>query len=339
MTIDSAASLRDRLRRLGLSSAAIDAVWPAWWSEQADASASARAELHFGVARRLGLDPASLLADDEQPRFLWREEARFKHLAAADAAERAGIESFGRAVANAIAPHLPPVAASLEGRSAVELRDTMLRSAAHVGLRELLSLCWGVGIPVVHLQVLPWPQKRMAAMTVRVAGRWFVLLAKDASYPAPVAFYLAHEIGHIALRHLADDGAIVDMDVGDPLADPADDDDEESAADTYALELLTGLARPAVRPAQEGVASAGELARTATSTGEQLQIEPGTLALLYGYSTGDWAIATAALRHVYASPAPVWEAVNRAAVDQLHLDEAYGDAVSFLRTVLGQQNT
>ncbi len=37
-------------------------------------------------------------------------------------------------------------------------------------------------------------------MAVRVGDRSSVLLGKDSSYPATIAFYLAHELGHIALR-------------------------------------------------------------------------------------------------------------------------------------------
>ena len=73
MTVESAGDLRLRLRGLGLSDSAVSAAWPRWWSEDAESSASARAELRFGVARRLGLDPHSLLEDRDAPRFLWRD--------------------------------------------------------------------------------------------------------------------------------------------------------------------------------------------------------------------------------------------------------------------------
>ena len=92
---ESARKLRSRLRELGLSSAAIEAAWPGWWSDEANSSLSAQAELRFGVARRLGLDPRSLLDDREAPRFMWREEARFKHLSGEGELEQAGITSFG----------------------------------------------------------------------------------------------------------------------------------------------------------------------------------------------------------------------------------------------------
>src|SRR4051794_15887231 len=70
VTGESAGDLRLRLRRLGLSDDAISAAWPQWWSADAEASPSARAELRFGIARRLGLDPRSLLGEQDEPRFL-----------------------------------------------------------------------------------------------------------------------------------------------------------------------------------------------------------------------------------------------------------------------------
>lgn len=320
---------------MGLANAAIDAVWPSWWSAEADDSVSARAELRFGVARRLGLDPESLLDDREQPRFLWREEARFKHLSAADQLERAGIESFGRSVAGAISGAVEPAGEQLRGQSAAEVRNALLTNAVFVGLGELLALSWGVGVPVVHLRVFPWPQKRMAAMTVQINERSFILLGKDASYPAPTAFYLAHELGHIALEHLAAGQAVVDMDTGDPIAS-AGDDVEEQAADAYALELLTGHPAPQVLPADPAKTSAGELARTALSAGRELRIEPGTLALCFGYSTGDWRTATASMKSIYDAEQPVWSTINAVAMQQLALDELPADTAEFLAIVLGR---
>ncbi len=320
---------------MGFASSTIDAVWPRWWSAEADESASARAELRFGIARRLGLNPRTLLDDRDRPEFLWREEARFKHLTAADETERAGIESFGRSVAAAIASATGPPSADVRGRSPAEIRDLLLRDEKpHVGLTDLLALCWGIGIPVVYLRVFPWPQKRMAAMTVRIENRSFILLGKDASYPAPIAFYVAHELGHIVLSHIAPDEALVDMDAGDPVMPVGDD--EEAAADAFALELLTGWPEPKVLPAEPGTQSAGELARTAIAAGKELRIEPGTLALCFGYSTGDWPTAYASMKRIYDEPRPVWQLVNRVALRELALGDAPADAAEFIEVVLGR---
>jgi hypothetical protein len=329
----SAKELRAALRRLGLSGDAIRAAWPAWWSEQADASVSARAELRFSVARRLGLDARSLF-EDGGPRFLWRDEARFKHLSGESDLERAGITSFGRAVASSVISASPPPAGSIQGVSASQLRSALLRSAQrYVDLVDLLALAWGVGAPVVQLRVFPWPRKRMAAMTVNVRERSAVLLGKDSTFPAPIAFYLAHELGHVALGHTAGERLIVDLETE---STPFDSDDEEHSADEFALELLTGDPRPEVVLSNASAApSARELARIATHAAPALGIEPGILAQCFGYSTGYWKVVTGSLKLIYGQRTPVWQTVNKVARSQLDLERLPADAREFVETVLG----
>lgn len=332
---NSAKQLRTLLRELGLSDAAITAAWPGWWSDEADASSSARAELWFSVARRLGLDPRSLF-DEGRPRFLWQDEARFKHLSVEGDVELAGITSFGRAVAATLVLAAPSPGATISGVSAQLLRRELLGAKQpYVRLLDLLALSWGAGVPVAHLRVFPWTQKRMAAMSVSVGEHCAILLGKDSVYPAPIAFYLAHELGHIALGHVDSDRLIVDLEEERPSL--ANDDEEEQAADAYALEVLTGQPSPTVLPDELGARpSARELARIAVGAADSLGIEPGMIAQCFGYSTGDWRIATGALKTIYTAQKPVWQEVNAVARRQLLLDELSADASEFLGAVLGK---
>jgi hypothetical protein len=242
---ENADILRQRLKRVGLSDPAIEAAWPTWWSDDADASTSAKAELRFSLSRKLGLDPHSLLEDRTEPRFVWHDVARFKNLRGETNVERAAITSFGAALARVLTSATAP-APSIVGSAAADFRAAILDGQPFVRLLDLLSLCWSAGIPVAHLRVFPWSQKRMSAMTVEVGTRSAILLGKDSLYPAHVAFYLAHEVGHIALGHIQPGSMVIDLDRTD-LADPAVDA-EEAAADAFALELLTGLSRPTILP-------------------------------------------------------------------------------------------
>ena len=299
---------------------------------------SARAELRFAVARRLGLEPRSLL-DDSEPRFLWRSEARFKHGRASNGLEQAGIISFGRAVTAALLSATPPSGPSLVGVPAGVLRGQLLRSTERpfVDLSALLVLAWSSGVPVVHLQVHPWAAKRMAAMTAGVNGRAGVLLAKNSPFPAVIAFYVAHEIGHIALGHTEDDDAIVDLDTDSmtPLL-TAEADADERDADGYALELLTGRREFDVfADDSRAQVSGAAVAAAALQRAGDLRIDPGTLALGFGQSTGQWAVATAALRRIYGDPPPVGHGINVIASDQLQLEDIPLDAADFLTAVMG----
>lgn len=328
---ETSKNLRLRLKKLGLSDRVVDAAWPRWWSDEAEASPSARVELRFSLARKLGLDPRSLL-DDTQPRFVWKDEARFKHLSAAGELDLAAITSFGKAVATILIGASPP-AVRINDASAKRLREILLSEPRpFVRLHDLLSVCWSVGIPVIHLRVFPWPQKRMAAMAVRVGDRFAILLGKDSQYPPHVAFYLAHEMGHVFLSHLGEDVVIVDLERGD--LDERGNDNEENSADSFALELLTGNPNPVVLPFDPSY-SARELARVAVRSSADLKVEPGTLALCFGYSTNDWVTANASMRRIYDVGKPVWLEVNKLARSQLALDQISDDAVEFLDVLLG----
>ncbi|HEV2491939.1 MAG TPA: hypothetical protein VG204_02580 [Terriglobia bacterium] len=328
---DNSDRLRRRLRKVGLSESAIEAAWPAWWSDAADASASAQTELRFSLARKLGLDPHSLLDDEEEPRFIWTDEARFKHLSGEGPQELAAITSFGTALGRYL---IAATTGSTLGTdwSSTGLRIAILRNQPYVRLLDLLAVCWSLGIPTIHLRIFPSERKRMSAMAVRIGERNAIMLGKDSMYPPHVAFYLAHELAHIGLGHLSREPVVVDLDDVE-LAVP-DGDPEEVAADRFALELLTGLPEPKVLP--WSAYNAPELARVAIEASSRLAIEPGTLALCFGYSTQDWATANAALQRIYAKPQPVWAEVNKLALSQLALDLIPDDARAYLKTVLGE---
>jgi hypothetical protein len=332
---DNAARLRKRLKTIGLSDPAINAAWPTWWSDDADASSSARAELRYSIARKLGLDPHSLLEDESAPRFVWKDVARFKHLSGESDTEKWAITSFGTALGTILLAGTN-VSTLLENITASELRTAVLSSQPYVRLVDLISICWSVGIPTIHLRVFPWRRKRMAAMSVRVGTRNAILLGKDSLYPAQIAFYLAHELAHISLGHLREESVIVDFE-SYPNPDPPASlpDPEESAADAFALEVLTGDPKPVVLPTGAG-GGARSLAKAALGAAADLHIEPGTLALCFGYSTGDWATSIGSLRYIYSSPKPVWEEVNNIALSQLALPNLPDDTLFYLKQVLGE---
>jgi hypothetical protein len=294
------------------------------------------------LARKLGLDPRSLLEDGSEPIFVWRDVARFKHLRRETDRDKAVISSFGAALGGLLISATKSEF-SIAGRSATDLRQTILQRKRFVGLSDLLSLCWTAGIPAIHLRIFPWRGKRMSAMTVRVNDRSAILLARDAQYPAQIAFYLAHELGHILLEHLGSEAVLVDFEAPssrgsglqtDNVEAPILPDFEEFMADSFALELLTGESDPKVLPMAHA-GNARSLADVVLRSAEGLRIEPGTLALCYGYSTGAWNVAIASLKYIYTSVQPVWESINKVALRQLSLDEVHEDLRMYLLSVLG----
>jgi Zn-dependent peptidase ImmA (M78 family) len=304
-------------------------AWPSWWTDDAESSASARAELRFSLARKLGLDPLALIERDE-PRFVWKA-ATFKDLSATSEAERAAIVSYGTSLAATVL-NAAPDAGRLPDLTASRVRDAILAASPAVSLQDLLFLCWGIGVPVLHLKVFPAQAKRMCAMAVRVRDRYVILLARDSSYPAQIAYYIAHELGHIARGHLASQPVVVDLE--DPLSENRGSDSEEQEADRYALELLTGDAELVVTTETRKF-TGDVLATTVIASAPSLMIDPGTLALCFGHNTKRWKTVFAALKKIYAGVPSVGPALNQYAFKQLTLDALSNEAQEYLRSATG----
>lgn len=328
MSLDTEATkLFNSLRKAGLSKSAIDAAWPSWWKEEIAVSPSSRAELRFALARKLGLAPKALLG--ERVEFIWKDTARFKHLTTQSAEEQNILNSFGVAVGRLLLNASEP-GRGIVGIGAKDLRQAILGRYPYVDLRGLLATCWALGVPVVQLQVFPLTSKSMHAMVVEASGRHAILLGRNASYPAPLAFTLAHEMGHIAEGHLHGASAIIDVE--DPTH-VIDRDEEEKRADAFALTVLTGQEEPDIQTnltSFDAPTLAGAVLRAST----EYAVEPGTLALCLAYRRGMWPVAMSSLRFIYKSRANIGAAVNRIAAQQLDWDAITSDSAEYLRNLM-----
>ncbi len=170
----------------------------------------------------------------------------------------------------------------------------------------------------------------MHAMVVEDNGRYAILLGRDSKYPAPIAFTLAHELGHIMLGHLEGTSAIVDLEEGeyDLPGDPQEDE-----ADAFAISLLTGSANPEITTNIESFGPKS-LALAALRAGPIHGIEPGTLALCLAHRLQKWPAAMAALSHIYTTAKPVWQEVNGIANSQINWPELGDDSADFLENVM-----
>lgn len=326
VTNDTDGLLRE-LKRAGLSEPAIRAAWPSWWTEEMSSSTSARTELRFALARKLGLAPKPLLG--ERVEFVWKDKARFKHLSTESPSDLSVMSSFAFAAGRIIAGHTS-TGNRLRGIPAEELRQSILKSSQFVDLQSLVSTCWALGVAVVHLRVFPLSTKSMHAMVVEEGDAGVVMLGRDASYPAPTAFTLAHEMGHLALGHLRNDAVLVDIE--DP-AHAQQNDDEEREADRFALTLLTGSADPDIVPSVQDY-NAPTLASAVLKAGFLYRIEPGTLALCVGYREKNWPVVMSALSFVYAEKMQVWRFINRVAETQMDWSGSRDDENEFLQKLL-----
>ena len=283
-----------RLSQVGLTRHFVrNTALPSWWDDEVAANPAGYAQGLLLLSRHLGLDLRSL-QDDTVP-------LRLRDFGACKYKKRAGVTEDELAMARVIATRaaqlaaeaMPDAPAALPA-SAAEARQQILDGGAPwVGLHELLDYCWSLGVPVLHLDHFPPHAHRPDGFAARVRGRPVIVLCRKARNPAWMLFILAHELGHILLGHIEDDGALLDEHV-----DEASQDGEEKEANAFAVELLTG------RPDRRFVAAgrwpnAQGLADEALRIGRQTQTDPGHIVLNYAHAMGGnsfFAVANAALR-------------------------------------------
>lgn len=328
--------LVEKLLDLGLSRELVDASLPEWWTPDESGSTSAKTLVSLLLARRLNLDPETLLDDDVPLGFLHTGTTKFKHMRLADGARKEALVGFAHGVSRILFSAMPPAAAQVVPSDARELRQMLLGpQTPFVGFGDVLTACWSLGVPVLHLRLFPARTKGVTAIAVRIGTQHAILVARESGFEAQYMFHVAHELGHIALGHLKDVSAIVDADPTDPdnKADELIDDEEEVAADAYAQTLLTGTANFEVtRASLPRTGTARELADVALRSAESLGVDPGHMIMCFGYTSGDWALAMAASRLLPGQPAKPGTLVNKVLWDQLgQVRDA--QAISFLRAV------
>jgi Zn-dependent peptidase ImmA (M78 family) len=289
------AAVRDLYRRLkerGFDRSFVqEFILPEWWDDAlADVEAN-RALAESYIAKQLGFSLRELQDRERELSMPPIVEARFKRyknevdarvLASALVAQQAAARVIG-----ALGDDRP----QLEYFGAIEVREEILRESPAVDLESLLDFCWGRGIPVVQLCRVPKAGKGFDGMAAFVDHHPVIVLASNRDGPPWLAFHLAHELGHIMLKHVGPDESLLDPSV----FRRADEGRYEREADAFACEVLTGHPEPRI---DDRKLSAPRLATFAERQSTRLGVDAGVLALIYAKSNDRWAPAQAALKYL-----------------------------------------
>ncbi|MGH7170867.1 MAG: ImmA/IrrE family metallo-endopeptidase [Gemmataceae bacterium] len=287
------ALLYRRLSRVGLTRQFVRCTaLPKWWDDEIADSPAGYAEGLLLLSRHLGLDLATLQDESTSLALRYFGPCKFKKTTGVTddelALARAMATRAAQLAAAAMTTPLRPVPAS-----AAEVRQHILdRGESWVGLDALVDYCWSVGIPVLHLSQFPPRIKKMHGLAAKVSGRPAIILCRNQKYTAWLLFILAHELGHLIKGHVADDGVLLD----ERVEEDNNLDAEETEANAFAVELLTGDARCRFHAGGHWP-NASNLAQEARSIGRQSRIDPGHIVLNYAHAMGKdfFAVANATL--------------------------------------------
>jgi hypothetical protein len=297
MTSRTLADVYQGLKTVGLTKAQVRAILPDWWEPDIAATESGLWETVVLLGRRLCLEAGELIEGRIQPSSSISRPS-FKHTARTSPDRLRAASLIASALVKAILG-ATPIPAPNDLGDARSIRAHILENPnARIDFDSLLAFAWSQGIPVVPLPNLPSGVRKMDAAAIKVGARPAVVLALRNNSKAWISFLLAHELGHICLGHVPENGALFEGSLTDTVEFDAQSqlDRQERAANDFALELLGGAEIERKIAAWGHAMSAVAIAAKATEIAPSLRTAPGHIVLRHGFLTHSWPEARTALK-------------------------------------------
>lgn len=319
--------LYSKLQTVGYNPKYIKSLLPDWWDDEIAETPAGLQQASLILGQTFGVRAETLWTESAEPALKLPQGICFKH--------RENIADDDLNVACAVARSLARIVLKVFPTKprpdfyldASELRKQLLIDKKWITFEDVLTHCLDLGIPVIHLHHLPQRVKKMEGLAFEQSGRPVIVLTQN--HPHGYALFdLAHELGHITLGHVTAEHSIVDQKI-----DAEADDEDERAANRFALELLTGDPECKIVPTGRNL-NGDELATSAMHYGEKNKIDPLHIVLNYAYSKNHWGAANVAINKI-AKNAPTDQEILRAALLQsLELDDLNEDDYTLLQTHL-----
>lgn len=294
--------LYQRLQQAGFNYAFVqDYLLPTWWDDSLGENPTMRAVAEVGIARMIGVSIHALHTPGTPLHLAPNHEFRLKRNKGITVTELLPAIALAQSAAHILAETLVNLPLFVAGTHALTVREEILAQHATVDLNGLLAWTWAHGIIVVHLCRLPMHAKKFSGIALFHDTRPVIVLADGRDSPPWLAFHLAHELGHILLGHVQPGQMLLDdnIDRRQRLLDAVEDptfERIEAEANVFAMTLLTG--QPEMRFAMQRDLNGEKLATRVRQRTVQSLIDAGTLALIYGYSTGRMGVAQNALKQL-----------------------------------------
>lgn len=290
MATHSVSSLLNRLSRGGFKRDFVrSAILPDWWDDSLKSDARLLPDIELRIARFLGL-PLAEVRDPSRP--LAAEAA---HSTVLRKTQSTTVESLNpaihtaRRVAEAVLRNMPDAPPGAIPASPEAWRRELVSGTSPVTLEVMLRDLWGRGIPVVPMEHLPPPA--FQGMACLIKGRPVIIIGQKYDVPSRIAFFVAHEAGHLAAGDCANGQTIVDE-----SETATDASAMEKKADRFAsLVLLDGADPTKLRGADPR-----DLALSAYELQQKTGADAGALIFHWARSNGDnFMLATMAAKALY----------------------------------------
>ncbi|MBL3523798.1 ImmA/IrrE family metallo-endopeptidase [Serratia plymuthica] len=329
MTTKPMSRMYEKVSKVGFNRTFLNKVLPSWWDDSLADTPSGRQYASLHLARVLSLSPESLKDGADAVSFNLGGNHRFKH--------RVNLGEEDLNVATAVAYSAARIAAEnfktpfdfLADLSWGTIREQLLKQGKWVTLPSLIKFCHSVGIPVVFVKNFPAKVSKMAGLALQVAGRPVIVLTQVKNYGF-MLFELAHELGHIAMGHLEENGGVfVDRKIDSQATDRL-----EQEANRFAFGVISGKEHLRIVPTGRYL-TGPKLAQAAIKFAEQNAVDPTHIALNYGYSQNHWGVAINAVKIICEGEITDQDLVRQLMMDGIDHETINDDDLELLTALCG----
>ena len=278
-----------KLSKIGLKERVVKTYLPDWWEDSIATTEVGFQESLWLIANTFHIDFKTLnlsISNDSNPQYRLPHH-QFKHSVNLDQEKLRPVVSVAMLAAKITLNAFEKPLNDLSSLTAKSIREKLLSDGNQwIDFKVLVQYCWSIGIPVIFIKEIPSP--KMDGLALLKDDRPFIVLTKNDSHGVLV-FHLAHELGHIILWHVKENGMMIDKKIV-----KNEFDDLEIQANEFALELLTGKANK--KYFTEKALSPKALAEAVLKKAEESNIDPLHIILNYGYSNDNSALAKKVLK-------------------------------------------
>lgn len=286
----SMSDIWSRLKAIGYDrDFVLSTILPEWWEDRLADIPSNRALAEMTLARQLNIPLAHLQNPNKKLTRPKTGSARLRRWSSAARAEVAPTVQVASRLAQLIAFGMRETPAFQGFPDARTIRDEIFSASPSrlINLSTLLSFCWQRGLPVAPLGSFPQRSKKILGLAAIYEQRPVIVLASQRDALPRLAFDLAHELGHIVLKHVTTEKYEVEV-------ESQVEAKEEHEANAFARELLFGVEN--FQMGSPRWLKAEVLAAECLRIQQRNRMDAGLLIVNYGNTMGQWPAAESALK-------------------------------------------
>ena len=199
-----------KLSKIGLKKGMVKTYLPDWWDDSIATTEVGFQESLWLIANTFHIDFKTLnlsISGDSNPQYRLPNH-KFKHSVNLDQDKLKPAVAVAMLAAKITLNTFEKPLADLSSLSAESIRERLLSDGNQwIDFKVLVQYCWNIGIPVIFIKEIPSP--KMDGLALLRNDRPVIVLTKNDDYGVLV-FHLAHELGHIILGHVKENGMMID---------------------------------------------------------------------------------------------------------------------------------